>query len=74
MGHVALTEEGSGVCRILVEKHEGKRPLGNPGVDERIILKRTFGKWDGGLGWIDLAQNRDRWRTLVNALMNLRDP
>jgi len=43
-----------------VGKHEGKRALGNAGVDGRIILKRIFGKWDGGMGWIDLAQNRDR--------------
>ena len=74
MGHVALMWEGSGVCRILAGKPEGKRPLGNPGVDGRIILKLIFGKWDGDMGWVDLAQNRDRWRAIVNGLMNHRVP
>jgi hypothetical protein len=48
--------------------------LGDPGVDGRIILRRVFGKWDGGMNWIELAQDRDRWRPLVNAVMNLRFP
>jgi hypothetical protein len=48
--------------------------LGNPGVDGRIILKWIFKKWDWGMDWIELAQDRDRWRTLVNAVMNLRVP
>ena len=43
------------------------------GVDGRIILRRIFRKWDGGgMDWIDLAQERDRWRTLVNTVMNFR--
>ena len=49
--------------------------LENPGVDGRIILRRIFGKWDvGGMDWTDLAEDRDRWRALVNAVMNLRVP
>jgi hypothetical protein len=40
-------------------------------VDERIILRWIFMKWDEGMDWIDLAKYRDRWRALVNALMNL---
>jgi hypothetical protein len=44
------------------------------GVDGRIVLKWTVKKWDGGMDWIDLAQDRDRWRALVNAVMNLRVP
>jgi hypothetical protein len=48
--------------------------LGDPGVDGRRILKQIFKKWNGGMDWIELAQNRDRWRALVNAVMNLRVP
>jgi len=57
-----------------VRKHEGKRPLRTPGVDGRIILRWIFRKWDGVSDWIDQARDRDRWRALVNALMNLRFP
>jgi hypothetical protein len=50
--------------------------LEDPGVDERIILKRIFERLDGGGGggidWIDLTQDRNRWRPLVNKVMNLR--
>jgi hypothetical protein len=46
--------------------------LVDPGVDGRIILKRMVKKWDWGMDWIELAQDRDRWRVLVNAIMNLR--
>jgi hypothetical protein len=48
--------------------------LGDPGVDGRIILKWIFKKWDGSMDWIELAQDRDKWRALVNAVMNLRFP
>ena len=46
--------------------------LGDPGVDGRIILRWIFREWDVRMDWIELAQNRDRWRALVNAAMNLR--
>jgi hypothetical protein len=48
--------------------------LDDLGVDGRIILKCMFKKWDGGNDWIDMAQDRDRWRAVVNAVMNLRFP
>jgi hypothetical protein len=49
--------------------------LEDPGVDGRIILKWIFKKWDrGGMDWIDMAQDRDRWPALVSAVMNLRVP
>jgi hypothetical protein len=48
--------------------------LGDPGVDGRITLKWILKKWDGDMDWIDLAQDRERWRALVDAVMNLRVP
>ena len=45
-----------------------------PGVDRRILLKWIFEKWDGDMDWIDLAQDRERWRTFENAVMNLQVP
>jgi hypothetical protein len=61
--------------RILVGKPEGKRPLGRPRrrlVDNIKMDLREIG-WDD-MDWIDLAQDRDQWRALVNTVMNLRVP
>jgi hypothetical protein len=44
----------------------------DPGVDGRIILRIIFRKWDGVMDWIELVQDMDRWRELVNAVMNFR--
>jgi hypothetical protein len=48
--------------------------LEDPGLDGRIIIKWIFEKWKGGMDWIDQAQDRDRWRAVVNTVMNLRVP
>ena len=49
--------------------------LGDLGIDGRLMLRWISRKWDvGGMDWIELAQDRDRWRALVNAVMNLRVP
>jgi hypothetical protein len=48
--------------------------LGDPGVDRRIILKWIFKKWNGGMDWIELAEDRDRLRAVLYAVMNFRVP
>jgi hypothetical protein len=49
--------------------------LEDPGLDGRVILRRLFRKWDwAGMDWIDLVQDRDGWRALVNAVINLLIP
>jgi hypothetical protein len=74
-GHVARTGERRSVYRILVGKPKGKRALGRPRSrwDDSIKMDlNEVGCW--GKDWIELAQDRDRRRTLVNAVMNLRVP
>jgi len=48
--------------------------LKDPEVDGRIILKRIFRLWEGVMDWIDVAQDRDRWRAVVNAVTKFRVP
>jgi hypothetical protein len=61
--------------RILVGKPEGRRPLGRPRRRWVDNIKMDLGEigWDG-VEWVDLAQDRDHWRALVNTVMNLRVP
>jgi hypothetical protein len=67
--------EGRGAYRILVGRPEGKRPLGRPRRRWENNIKMYLQEvgWEG-VDWIDMAQDRDRWRALVNAVMNLRVP
>jgi len=66
---------GRVVLRVLVGKPEGKRPLGRPRRRWEDNIKLHIQEVGcGGMDWIELAQDRDRWRALVNAVMNLRVP
>jgi hypothetical protein len=67
--------EGRGVYRVFVGKPEGKRPLGRPRCRWEYNIKMDLQELGcGGMDWIWLAQDRERWRVLVNAVMNLQDP
>jgi len=74
-GHVARMGEEKGVYMVLVGKSERKRPLGRP--RRRWVNNIKMDLQEVGCGymdWIGLAQDRDRWRKLVSAVMNLRVP
>jgi hypothetical protein len=73
--HVALMMEVRGVYNILVGRPEGRRPLGRPRRKWEDNIKTDLRETGfGDVNWIRLAQDRDRWRTLVNTVMNLRFP
>ena len=72
VGHVARVGE-RGIYRVLVGKLEGKRPLGRPRRRWGDNIKMDLQEVEGGCeDWMELAQDRDRWRALVSTVMNLR--
>jgi len=74
-GHVARVGEMRGLYRVLVGKPEEKRPLGRPRRRWEDNIKMDLQEVGcGGMDWIDLAQDKDMWRALVNAVMNLQVP
>jgi len=74
-GRVARMGEGRGVYRVLVGEPDGRRPLGRPRRrwedNIRMVLRKVG---CGCVDWMELAQDRDRWRALVSAVMNHRVP
>ena len=72
---MARMGQGRGMCGNLVGKPEGKRPLGRPRSRWEYNIKMDLQEVGGGCGdWMELAQDRDRWRALVSTVMNLRIP
>jgi len=72
---VARMGQGRGVCRVLVWKPEGKRPLGRPRRRWQDNIKMELQEVGGACGdRMELAQDRDRWRALVSTVMNIRVP
>ena len=73
--NVARMGEERGVYNVLVGKPEGRRPLGRPSHRWADNIRMDLQEVGCGyMDWVGLAQDRDRWRTLVSAVMNLRVP
>ena len=74
-GHVARMGERKGVCKVLVGKPEGRRPLRKPRRRWEDNIKMDLQEVERGCGdWMELAQDRDRWPALVSTVMNFRVP
>ena len=74
-GHVARMVEKRDVCRVLEEKPEIKKPLARPKHRREDNIKMDLQKVEcGSMDWIEVDQDRDRWRSLLHAVMNLRYP
>jgi len=74
-GHLARMGEDRGVRRVLVEKPDRKRPLGRPRRRWKDNIKMDLQEVGGGRGdWMELAQDKDRWRALVVTVRNFRVP
>ena len=72
---MARMEEGRGVHKVLVRKPEGKRSLGRPRRRWEDIIKMDLEEVGRGCGdWMELSQDRDRWRALVSTVMNFGVP
>ena len=72
---MARMGEGRVVYRVLVGKPEGKRPFGRPRLRWEDNIKMDLQEVEGGCGdWMELAQDRDRWRALVSTVMKFRAP
>jgi hypothetical protein len=66
---------GRGVQRVLAGKPKGKRPMGRPRCRWEDSIKMDLREVGGGCGdWMELAQDRERWRTVVSMVMNFRVP
>jgi hypothetical protein len=74
-GHIARIREKGNAYRLLVRKPKGKRPLGRPICRWMDNIKMDLGeiRW-GVIDWIGLIQERDKWRAVVNVVMNLQVP
>jgi hypothetical protein len=74
-GHVARMVEKRNACRLLVGKQEGRRPLGRARRRWVDSIRMDLGEVEwGDADWVGLAQDRNRWRALVNSVLNVRVP
>ena len=74
-GACSAYRERKGICRVLVGKPEGKRPRGRPRHKREDNIKMDLQEVGcGGMDWIDMVLGRNRWWSLMNAVMNLRVP